>query len=92
MDIEITRENLIGIDKNWTTVFAADVHYENNMSLMITTWLKSLVGSGSKVFIGDPQRIYLPKNGLERVIKYSKKTESRLEDTDLQNAQVWRVL
>ena len=92
VDIEITRENLIGIDKNWTTVFAADVHYENNMSLIITTWLKSLVGSGSKVFIGDPQRIYLPKNGLERVIKYSKKTESRLEDTDLQNAQVWRVL
>ena len=92
VDIEITRENFIGIDKNWTTVFAADVCYEKNMSLIINTWLKSLASSGSKVFIGDPQRIYLPKDGLERIKKYSRKTGSRLEDTDLQNAQVWRVV
>ena len=92
VNIEITRENFIGIDKNWTTVFAADVCYEKNTALMITTWLKSLVSSGSKVFIGGPRRIYLPKNGLESVIRYSKKTVSRLEDTDLRNAQVWRVV
>ena len=92
VDIEITRDNVIGIDKNWTTVFAADVYYEKKMSLMITAWLKSLVSRGSKVFIGDPQRVYLPKDGLERVIKYSRKTRSLLEDTDLQHAQVWRFI
>jgi predicted nicotinamide N-methyase len=44
------------------------------------------------VFIGDPRRLYLPKEGLEQLAKYSVKTTTHLEDTDLLNAQVWRMV
>lgn len=90
--VEVTQDNLIGCCGHWTTVLAAAVCYEKDMSLQVTDWLCSLADKGTKVFIGDAQRFYLPKNNLESVVKYSPPFLSPLEDTDLKNAQVWRVL
>ena len=59
---------------------------------LVLSVLCSLADKGTKVFIGDAQRFYLPKNNLESVVKYSPPFLSPLEDTDLKNAQVWRVL
>jgi predicted nicotinamide N-methyase len=42
--------------------------------------------------LGDPGRTYLPKNGLERIVAYGVKTSRELEDTDVRNAMVWRVM
>jgi predicted nicotinamide N-methyase len=51
-----------------------------------------LADAGATVLLGDPGRTYLPKEGLERIIAYAVKTSRELEDTDLRNAVVWRVL
>jgi predicted nicotinamide N-methyase len=91
VDIDITDEDLTGNDDSWETVLAADVCYEQPMSGQVTAWLHSLAKRGADVFIGDPRRLYLPKDGLEQLAKYSVKTTTHLEDTDLLNAQVWRV-
>ncbi len=40
--------------------------------------------------MGDPGRTYLPKDGLEWVVRYAVKTTRELEDTDVRNAVVWR--
>ncbi len=91
VEIDITDEDLTGIDKGWETVLAADVCYEQPMSGAVTKWLRALAKSNTGVFIGDPRRLYLPKKGLEQLAKYSVKTTTHLEDTDLLNAQVWRM-
>lgn len=92
VEIAITDKDLTGSDEDWQTVLAADVCYEQPMSGAVTDWLRTLAKRGVDVFIGDPRRIYLPKDGLEQLAKYSVKTMTHLEDTDLLNAQVWRVM
>jgi predicted nicotinamide N-methyase len=91
VEIAITDEDLTGKDNGWDTVLAADVCYEQPMSGAVTKWLRTLVKSGTDVLIGDPKRLYLPKEGLDQLAKYSVKTTTHLEDTDLLNAQVWRM-
>jgi predicted nicotinamide N-methyase len=88
----ITDEDLTGSDAGWDVVLAADVCYEQPMSGRVTDWLRVLAARGADVYIGDPRRMYLPREGLEQLAKYSVKTTTHLEDTDLVNAQVWRVL
>jgi len=55
-------------------------------------WLQALARGGATVLLGDPGRSYKPKDGLERVIAYGVKTSREIEDSDLRNAVVWRVL
>ena len=76
----------------WDVVLAGDVCYERPMADKITAWLRQIAGGGTLVLMGDPGRSYLPKEGLERIIAYGVKTSRELEDTDLRNAVVWRVL
>jgi len=73
-------------------VLAGDICYERGPAERITAWLRSLAGAGADVLLGDPNRTYMPKSGLERVIGYAVKTTKAIEDTDLRNASVWRVL
>jgi predicted nicotinamide N-methyase len=41
--------------------------------------------------LGDPGRSYLPKTGMDWVIRYGILESGPLEDTDARNAIVWRV-
>jgi predicted nicotinamide N-methyase len=51
-----------------------------------------LVDGGALALIGDPGRTYLPKAGLDKLISYAVKTTRELEDTDVRNTSVWRVI
>ena len=73
-------------------ILAGDVCYEGPMAQRIEAWLQRLAGAGKTVLLGDPGRSYLPHRGLERIVAYGVKTTRELEDTDLRNAVVWRVL
>jgi len=44
------------------------------------------------VLMGDPQRTYFDTAGLEFVARYTVETTIEIEDSDLRNAAVWRVL
>ena len=76
----------------WDVVLAGDVCYERAAAARITAWLRSLAGERCLVLLGDPGRTYLPRQGLERLIAYGVKTSRELEDSDLRNAVVWKVL
>lgn len=94
-DVAITLEesDLVGQEGGpWDLVLAGDVCYERPMAFQVESWLKALAAAGTEVLIGDPGRRYLPRDGLERVTAYSVKTTRELEDSDLRNAVVWRVL
>lgn len=90
--IAATGEDLIGTDKGWEVVLAGDICYERDLAERVFAWLQALSARGATVLIGDPGRNYLPKDGLERMISYAVKTTHELEDSDVRNASVWRVL
>jgi len=93
VDIGFAEGDLLGASNpGWDLVLAGDVFYEGPMAGRVESWLRALAAAGTEVLIGDPGRTYLPKAGLERVIAYSVKTTRELEDTDLRNAVVWRVV
>jgi predicted nicotinamide N-methyase len=76
----------------WDVILAGDVCYERPMAERVFGWLRERSAEGVLVLLGDPGRSYLPKHGLERVIAYAVQTSREIEDSDLRNAVVWRVL
>ena len=91
--IEVTGADLIGrLDGGWDVVLAGDVCYERPMAERVAAWLADLAAGGALVLVGDPGRTYLPRSGLERVTAYAVQTSRELEDTDVRNAVVWRVV
>ncbi|WP_419903623.1 class I SAM-dependent methyltransferase [Kiloniella sp.] len=92
VSIKTSTKNLVGgPNLGWDIILAGDVCYEGPMAQQITQWLKNLSRQGTVVLLGDPGRTYLPKSGLTRVIAYSVRTSSSLEDTDVRNAVVWEI-
>jgi len=90
--IDATQEDLIGRRDAWDIVLAGDICYEKPLADRVAAWLRDLAAGGTPVLLGDPGRTYLPKNGLEWVVRYAVRTTRELEDTDVRNAVVWRVL
>ncbi len=91
--LTVVEDDLIGrSNPGWEVVLAGDVCYEQPTAGRIEDWLRRLAAGGALVLLGDPGRSYLPGRGLERLAAYSVKTSRELEDTDLRNAVVWRVL
>ena len=91
--IDALEADLVGtLDGGWDVVLAADVCYEGPAAARIVAWLGQLVANGVTVLMGDPGRTYFPKTGHEKLISYAVKTTRELEDTDLRNTSVWRLL
>ncbi len=97
--VETTTDNLVGRrDLGVDLVLAGDVCYERPMAAEVEAWLGRLAGGVPPVpkpvdvLLGDPGRAYLPRAGLEPLARYAVPTSRELEDTDLRNARVWRVL
>ena len=93
VEIEATAEDLVGVEnRGWDVILVGDMCYERPLAESIEAWLRRLAGEGVEVLIGDPGRTYLPKTGLEKIVSYAVKTTRELEDTDVRNTSVWRVL
>lgn len=92
LEIEVREEDLIGKDEGWSVVLAGDVCYERPMAEAVMTWLRGLAARGALVLMGDPSRTYLPREGLEKLALYAVPTTREIEDSDLRNAGVWKVL
>lgn len=91
--IEATAEDLVGVEnRGWEVILVGDMCYERPLAERIEVWLRRLAGEGVTVLIGDPGRTYLPKTGLEKTVSYAVMTTRELEDTDVRNTSVWRVL
>lgn len=88
--VTATQDDLIGQDGPWDVILAGDICYEQPLSDRVTRWLRGLSRDGRTVLLGDPGRTYLPKDGLDWVVRYAVKTTRELEDTDVRNAVVWK--
>ncbi|MEQ8281936.1 MAG: methyltransferase [Parvibaculum sp.] len=91
--VTVTTEDLAGVEnRGWDIILVGDMCYEGPLAARIEIWLRKLAGEGTAVLIGDPGRTYLPKSGLEKLVSYAVRTTRELEDTDVRNTSVWRVL
>jgi predicted nicotinamide N-methyase len=91
-NMQAIRADLIGRDEGWDVVLAADVCYEREMAARVFDWLASLAARGADVRIGDPGRTYLPREQLERIAEYRVPVTRELEDAEIKNTGVWRLL
>lgn len=93
VEVEATAEDLVDVEnRGWEVILVGDMCYERPLAERIEAWLRRLAAEGVTVLIGDPGRTYLPKTGLEKLISYAVMTTRELEDTDVRNTSVWRVL
>jgi len=91
--IETTRHDLTGNPlREIDVVLAGDVLYERPTARRIVPWLRGLVAAGKTVLFGDPGRAYLPQDGLEPVAAFSIPTPIELEDREIRETTVWRLL
>lgn len=76
----------------WDVVLAGDVCYERPMAERAFAWLRALADGGAMVLLGDPGRAYRPEAGLEAVAEYAVPTSLELEDREVRETTVWRVV
>jgi predicted nicotinamide N-methyase len=91
--LDLLCDDVVGqANPGWDVIFAGDICYEQTPSQRMIAWLRGLAADGTPVYLGDPMRTFLPRSGLEELARYSVPTTKAIEDTDVRNARVWRVL
>ncbi len=90
--IDLVTEDLIGTAARWEIVLAGDVCYEKPMADRVIAWFRGLAGRGVSVLMGDPGRAYLPANGLVELARYQVPTTLELEDREMRETIVWRLM
>jgi len=71
-------------------LLAGDVSYEGPMAERMTAWLRAAAAIGTRVFVGDPGRAYLP-DGLERVATYRVRTSREIEEAETTDAVIYTI-
>ncbi|HEX7774931.1 MAG TPA: 50S ribosomal protein L11 methyltransferase [Parvibaculum sp.] len=93
VSVVVTTDDLVGsANRGWDVVLIGDMCYERPLAERIEIWIRGFVAEGTLALIGDPGRTYLPKTGLDKLVSYAVKTTRELEDTDVRNTSVWKVL
>ncbi len=91
--IRSIRHDIVGRPlRKIAVVLAGDVFYERVAARRFEAWFRALAAAGKRVLVGDPGRHYLPRHGLEPVACYSVATPRELEDLEIRETTVWRVL
>ncbi|MED5464315.1 MAG: 50S ribosomal protein L11 methyltransferase [Myxococcota bacterium] len=80
-------EPLPGVD----VVVAGDICYEEPLSARISAWFHQLARGGVEVYVGDPGRATLKREGLEQVARYRPHDVQDHDDGDVRRARVFKV-
>lgn len=89
LDIMVEEADLIGADRDWDVILVGDLFYERPLAERLLAWLEKL---GAEALLGDPGRNYFPKTGVERLSTYRVPTPRDLEDREMRETGVWRLL
>jgi predicted nicotinamide N-methyase len=71
--------------------FAGDVCYEQAISTKLERWLRLCVEAGKDVFVCDPGRAYVPKDGMTDVASYAVPTSLDLELETSRTARIRKM-
>ncbi|TXH84789.1 MAG: methyltransferase [Rhizobium sp.] len=86
--------DLLGADEAgaWDVILAGDIFYERDTAQRAFDFLSGHAARGATVLIGDPGRSYLPRDKLRRIADYSVPVTRDLEDAEIKQTAVWRLL
>jgi predicted nicotinamide N-methyase len=83
--------DVVGDACRWDLILCGDVCYEAPMTGHILPWLRAMAKAGAEVWIADPGRAYLPRDGMEVVARMMVPTTLELEDTLERPVTVYRL-
>lgn len=75
----------------WDIVLAGDVCYERAMAARVMDFLRTAAARGLTVWLADPGRNYLPKDGLLEIACYAVPCTREIEDTEEKTVRVFEV-
>jgi predicted nicotinamide N-methyase len=92
LELQVTGDDLIGRDEGWDVLLLGDMCYERPLAERLLEWLRAKVATGSTALLGDPGRSYFPKSGVEKLATYRVQTTRELEDREIRETSVYRLL
>ncbi|SFK21572.1 class I SAM-dependent methyltransferase [Falsiroseomonas stagni] len=88
----LPRDDVVGAACRWDIILAGDVCYEAPMTAHILPWLRAMAASGAEVWLADPGRAYLPRDGLSPLGSFRVPTSLELEDRTERIVTIARLL
>ncbi|HEY1933981.1 MAG TPA: 50S ribosomal protein L11 methyltransferase [Acetobacteraceae bacterium] len=82
--------DVVGAEPRWDLILCGDVCYEAPMTGHILPWLRRMARS-AEVWIADPGRAYLPRDGLTPFASYQVPTTLELEDRTERDVVLYRL-
>jgi predicted nicotinamide N-methyase len=82
--------DVVGEDRGWDLILCGDVCYEAPMTRHILPWLRGLAAR-AEVWVADPGRAYLPREGLDAFATYAVATSTELEDRTERRVTLYRL-
>ena len=83
--------DLVGDACRWDLILCGDVCYEAPMTGHILPWLRAMAAAAAEVWIADPGRAYLPREGMAVVARMMVPTTLELEDTLERPVTIYRL-
>jgi predicted nicotinamide N-methyase len=90
--LDIVARDIIGQAGDWQTILVGDMCYERPLAERLLSWLQQSAGNGTLVLLGDPGRSYFPKSGVEKLATYNVQTTRDLEDREIRETSVYRLI
>ncbi|HEY2067983.1 MAG TPA: methyltransferase [Rhizomicrobium sp.] len=91
-DVNVVTEDVIDSRGDWDVILCGDMCYERPLAERLLAWLRERAGDGVTVLLGDPGRSYFPKSGVEKLATYRVQTTRELEDAEIRETSVYRVI
>jgi predicted nicotinamide N-methyase len=88
--VQAQTRNVVGQPCRWDLILCGDVCYEAPMTRHILPWLRQMAAA-CEVWIADPGRAYLPRDGLAPLGEYAVPTSLELEDRTLRPTRLYRL-
>ena len=92
VSVSATADDVIGQAGDWKVILVGDMCYERPLAERILVWLKARAAAGVAVYLGDPKRSYFPASGVEKLETYNVETTRELEDREIRETSVFRLV
>jgi predicted nicotinamide N-methyase len=84
--------DVVGSPCRWDLILAGDVCYEAPMTRHILPWLRAMAAAGAEVWLADPGRAYVPRDGMVELARFDVPVTRELEDRDHRLVTICRLL
>jgi predicted nicotinamide N-methyase len=91
VQVEASAGDVVGAPCRWDVILCGDVCYEAPMAAHILPWLRAMARKAA-VWVADPGRAYLPREGMAEFARYAVPTTLELEDRTERSVALYRLL